>query len=389
MKSTAIAAVGAAMLGALFCQPAIAKGNDAPVAKRQITNLKQDVKAKAKKPVLPGKTAQKKPALKAKPAVADATAKDTKPSTASSAKAGSTKLAVKRPAVSKNAATKPKPVPQEKEVAKSNDADGLPPFVQASRRSFEQNKRTRIASMIVAMAPCQKVPAWFALRVAMTESSLNPAVRGSDGEIGLFQMKCETARFLGFTDKCEALFDARTNIYWGVKHLSRALQSSAGDPSQAASKHNAGLGATEPRPDYVQQVMCGSSRSGFPSAYQLGASADILHMCGKYGKRQAAPAGLYEEKDLLTSSIAEIGASAVSIVHSQHLALAGDSCNTQDLDPAGVVAARTEAKPQTALAEENSPTLLTDAKPQQAPVKKPNSTKLVTFVGKPSVAPIK
>lgn len=127
MKITAIAAVGAALLGVFLCQPAVAKGSDVPAAKRQLSNVKQVVKAKAKKPVLPGKTAKKKPAVKAKPGLAKAPAKDAKPTEASSVKPGPATV-----------------------------ADGLPPFVQANRRNFDQNERTRVASMTVAMAPCQK-----------------------------------------------------------------------------------------------------------------------------------------------------------------------------------------------------------------------------------------
>jgi hypothetical protein len=152
MKITVIAAVGAALLGIFPYQPAIAKGSDVPAAKRQISNVKQDVKAKAKKPVLPAKTAKKKPAVKAKPALAKAPAKDAKPSEASSAKPGPASVAVKQS--TGNAASAPaKPVPLENEVAKNDAASGLPPSVQTNGPNSEQSEITPIASTI---APCEE-----------------------------------------------------------------------------------------------------------------------------------------------------------------------------------------------------------------------------------------
>ena len=99
-----------------------------------------------------------------------------------------------------------------------------------------------VVEMIETMSPGYAVPTWFALRIAKIESNYNPRVRGSDGEYGIYQIKCETARMLGFSGDCAQLFDMQTNIEWGLKHLSEALKSSNGDLELAASKHNAGLG---------------------------------------------------------------------------------------------------------------------------------------------------
>jgi soluble lytic murein transglycosylase-like protein len=112
----------------------------------------------------------------------------------------------------------------------------------------------RVISIIREMAPSYGVPTWFALRIANVESGYNPYARGRAGEIGIYQLKCQTARGMGFSGDCEALTDARTNVRWGLKHLSLAIQSSGGDLRLAASKHNAGLGRKSLVFSYIAKI---------------------------------------------------------------------------------------------------------------------------------------
>jgi soluble lytic murein transglycosylase-like protein len=112
----------------------------------------------------------------------------------------------------------------------------------------------RVIAMITEMAPRYKVPAWFALRIAKVESGFNPSVRGTHGEYGVFQLKCQTARGIGYHGACSGLLDARTNVSFGLKHLSLAIASSGGNLRLAASKHNGGLGTRHLVKRYVAQV---------------------------------------------------------------------------------------------------------------------------------------
>ncbi|PZF77574.1 hypothetical protein DK847_07330 [Aestuariivirga litoralis] len=104
------------------------------------------------------------------------------------------------------------------------------------------------------MAPAQGVPTWFALRIAHVESNYNAHMRGSAGEYGVFQMKCATAKDIGFRGNCGALLDARTNIQWGLRHLAIAIGKSGGNLRLAASKHNGGLGRRTVVASYVAKV---------------------------------------------------------------------------------------------------------------------------------------
>ncbi len=112
----------------------------------------------------------------------------------------------------------------------------------------------QVVSLISAMAPSYGVPTWFALRIAKVESNYNPRARGAHGELGVFQLKCQTARGMGYSGNCSGLLDPATNVRYGLKHLSLALKSSGGNLHLAASKHNGGLGRKTLVVSYVNKV---------------------------------------------------------------------------------------------------------------------------------------
>ena len=114
--------------------------------------------------------------------------------------------------------------------------------------------RGRVVALITSMAPRYGVPTWFALRIAKVESGYNPNARGAAGEYGVFQLKCATARGIGFRGNCAALLNPATNVQYGLKHLSLAVRSSRGNLRLAASKHNGGLGRRSMVRGYVNRV---------------------------------------------------------------------------------------------------------------------------------------
>lgn len=111
-----------------------------------------------------------------------------------------------------------------------------------------------VVALIQSMAPAHGVPTWFALRIAHVESNYKPNIRGAAGEYGVYQLKCATAKGIGFSGNCAELLDARTNVKWGLKHLSLAIGKSRGNLKLAASKHNGGLGRKSLVPTYVNKV---------------------------------------------------------------------------------------------------------------------------------------
>ena len=117
-----------------------------------------------------------------------------------------------------------------------------------------QATRDRVVALIKSEAPRSGVPTWFALRIAKVESGYNPMVTGGAGEIGVFQMKCQTARGLGFSGSCSALYNPATNVHWGLRHLSLAVRNSHGNLRLAASMHNGGLGTRHIVRSYVAMI---------------------------------------------------------------------------------------------------------------------------------------
>jgi len=112
----------------------------------------------------------------------------------------------------------------------------------------------RVVALIKAMAPSYGVPTWFALRIAKVESNYNPRARGRAGELGVYQLKCQTARGIGYRGGCAGLLNAHTNVQYGLKHLALAMKSSGGNLRLAASKHNGGLGRKKMVYGYVAKV---------------------------------------------------------------------------------------------------------------------------------------
>ena len=132
-------------------------------------------------------------------------------------------------------------------------------YGKVAHRSHKVGRRgaarhPEVVAMIKSMAPSYGVPTWFALRIAKVESSYNPRARGQAGELGVFQMKCATARGIGYRGSCSGLLNARTGVKYGLKHLSMAVRSSHGNLKMAASKHNGGLGRKRLVPRYVRMV---------------------------------------------------------------------------------------------------------------------------------------
>jgi len=172
----------------------------------------------------------------------------------------SAKTAVKKKVVAKAAAKKVTAKTAVKKVAATTAVK------KTKTATVKRKKATAVASgphhgnsdpvvaMIRSMAPDFGVPTWFALRIAKVESGYNPKARGSAGELGVYQLKCATAKGIGFRGQCSALLDARTNVRFGLKHLSLALKSSRGNLRLAASKHNGGLGRKTEVRGYVALV---------------------------------------------------------------------------------------------------------------------------------------
>ncbi|MGO4449252.1 lytic transglycosylase domain-containing protein [Phyllobacterium sp. TAF24] len=107
---------------------------------------------------------------------------------------------------------------------------------------------TKYSTIISSYAASYGVPVSLANAVVRVESNYRADMTGSAGEIGLMQIKLETARGLGYTGSRQALYNPETNIRWGMKYLAGAHKLGNGTTCGTILRYNAGHGATRMNP---------------------------------------------------------------------------------------------------------------------------------------------
>lgn len=115
--------------------------------------------------------------------------------------------------------------------------------------------RTEIQEAVVVFAEKHNVPKSFALALVKVESNYNPKTRGAHGEYGLGQIKCSTARSVGFNGKCSQLLDVSTNLEYSMRYLKLALNRANGNTCHAATLYNRGLDNRPSSSKYCRVVM--------------------------------------------------------------------------------------------------------------------------------------
>lgn len=130
----------------------------------------------------------------------------------------------------------PQPPPQ------TNTAD--PPKIEAPVPADAPGPSFRAAVRAMVEQEVRKtgLPADIADAVVQVESNYNPRVIGGVGEIGLMQIRPQTAAMLGFRGSAEDLAKPEVNIHYGVTYLSKAWRLANGDLCRTLMKYRAGHG---------------------------------------------------------------------------------------------------------------------------------------------------
>lgn len=133
----------------------------------------------------------------------------------------------------------------------------------ARRRSFaapikERAHAIELSSLIAAKAAAHGVPAALANAVVRVESNYKSNVTGRAGEVGLMQIKYQTARGLGYTGSRAALYDPATNLEWGMRYLAGAHRLAGGSVCGTLAKYQGGHGARGTR---TSHNYCGRVRT--------------------------------------------------------------------------------------------------------------------------------
>lgn len=110
------------------------------------------------------------------------------------------------------------------------------------------------ALMLFAM-PVQAAPEALIRAIVHVESRGNPNATGRHGEIGLMQIRCATARGIGYRGSCRALYQPAINLRWGGAYLDRAWRMAHGNACHAATLYNRGLAARPGPSAYCRKVL--------------------------------------------------------------------------------------------------------------------------------------
>lgn len=92
----------------------------------------------------------------------------------------------------------------------------------------QAESRAELDALIEAHARAQNVPSWVVHRVVKRESNYNPRARGGSA-LGLMQIKHPTARGVGYRGDAAGLYDAGTNLKYGVAYLAGAWRLAGGN----------------------------------------------------------------------------------------------------------------------------------------------------------------
>jgi soluble lytic murein transglycosylase-like protein len=118
---------------------------------------------------------------------------------------------------------------------------------------------SNILALIDRYAAANGIPAAFARAIVRIESNFNPRATGSQGEVGLMQIKYQTARGIGFTGTREQLYDPATNLEWGMKYLAMSWKLGGNTPCGAVMKYQGGHGTM--RPNAASNAYCAKVRA--------------------------------------------------------------------------------------------------------------------------------
>ncbi len=122
----------------------------------------------------------------------------------------------------------------------------------------EPARSTELSSLIAAKAAAHGVPADLANAVVRVESNYNPRVTGRAGEVGLMQIKYQTARGLGYAGTRAALYEPATNLEWGMRYLAGAHKLAGGSVCGTLAKYQGGHGTRGTR---TSHNYCGRVRT--------------------------------------------------------------------------------------------------------------------------------
>ena len=137
------------------------------------------------------------------------------------------------------------------------------------------------------------------------ESDYNSSLVGKVGEIGLMQVRPETAAMLGFRGSLAELARPEINIHYGVTYLAEAWRLANGDLCRALMKYRAGHGEEKMSPR--SEAYCSRARGHLAALHSPFRSRPSDHphrtrLAHEVGPQQSTSGALLSPCDRVTST---------------------------------------------------------------------------------------
>ena len=152
----------------------------------------------------------------------------------------------------------PAPRPADVDAPPRAGPDAAAPTVEGAA------PRAKFRALLQREAAKTGLPVDVADAVVAIESGYDPSVVGSVGEIGLMQVRPQTAAMLGFRGDDVELARPEVNIRYGVAYLAQAWRLAGGDLCRSLMKYRAGHGEEQMTPLSVEY--CRRARAHLASA---------------------------------------------------------------------------------------------------------------------------
>ena len=149
--------------------------------------------------------------------------------------------------------------------------------------------RAAIDALVAQHARAHGVPEALVHRIIQRESGYNPRA-SSRGNLGLMQIRHQTAAGMGYRGPAAGLLDANTNLTYGVRYLAGAYRTAGGNADRTVSYYASGyyyaakrqgsatrVAAAEPAPQ-AQTVVAKDvqSTASVPSLFTFAAADPAL-----------------------------------------------------------------------------------------------------------------
>jgi hypothetical protein len=153
----------------------------------------------------------------------------------------------------------------------------LPPGAGGASAALAPEGGTAYRALIRKEAEKSGLPPDIADAVTAIESGYDPSAIGAAGEVGLMQVRPETALMLGFKGSAAELARPEVNIRYGVTYLGQAWRLANGDLCRTLMKYRAGHGEETMSPAsaaYCSRAQAHLAQTGSP--YAAAGSSSVL-----------------------------------------------------------------------------------------------------------------